>query len=51
VTGDFLPFASGFVLASLGLHLAGLAVGRVPVLPRALGAGVAVAGVALAVAG
>ena len=50
-TGTFATFASGFVLASLALHLAGLAIGRLPILPRALGAGVAVAGVALAVAG
>ena len=48
---DFAPFAAGFVLATLGLHLTGLALGRLPVLPRALGAGVAVAGVAFAVAG
>lgn len=51
VVGDFLPFATGFVLASLALHLAGLLIGRLPILPRALGAGVAMAGVALAVAG
>ncbi len=50
-TGDFAPFAAGFVLSSLGLHLCGLAIGRIPMLPRALGAGVAVAGLALAVAG
>lgn len=51
VVGDFPPFAIGFVLASLALHLAGLLIGRLPILPRALGAGVAMAGVALAVAG
>ena len=51
VSGAFATFATGFVLASLALHLAGLLIGRLPVLPRALGAGVAVAGVALAVAG
>jgi urease accessory protein len=50
-TGTFATFATGFVLASLALHVAGLLIGRIPVLPRALGAGVAVAGVALAVAG
>jgi urease accessory protein len=49
--GDFAPFAVGFVLASLSLHICGLLVGRLPHLPRALGAGVAMAGVALAVAG
>lgn len=50
-SGAFAPFAAGFVFASLGLHLAGLALGRLPMMPRALGAGVAVAGMALAVAG
>jgi urease accessory protein len=50
-SGDFGPFAGGFVLTSLVLHLAGLLIGRVPVVPRAMGAGVAMAGVALAVAG
>lgn len=50
-TGSFAPYAAGFVVASLGLHLCGLLIGRIPMLPRALGTGVAVAGVALAVAG
>lgn len=50
-TGAFPPFAAGFVLASLALHLCGLLIGHIPMLPRALGAGVAVAGLALAVAG
>lgn len=50
-TGTFASFAGGFILASVALHLAGLMIGRLPLLPRALGAGVAVAGVALAVAG
>ncbi len=49
--GAFLPFAAGFVAASLGLHLAGLSLGRLPMaLPRVLGGGVAVAGLALALA-
>ena len=51
VVGGFVPFAGGFVLGSLGLHLAGLMIGRLPLLPRAMGAGVALTGVALAVAG
>ena len=46
--GDFLPFAAGFILASFTLHAAGLALGRIPYLSRALGALTAVAGVALA---
>jgi urease accessory protein len=50
-SGDFAPYAAGFILTSLTLHLAGLLVGQIPLLPRAMGAGVAMAGVALAVAG
>ncbi len=45
---DFLPFAAGFVLASSTLHGAGLVLGRLPWLNRALGALTAIAGVALA---
>lgn len=51
VVDGFAPFAGGFVLASLGLHLTGLMIGRLPLLPRAMGTGVALTGVALAVAG
>jgi urease accessory protein len=48
---EFLPFAGGFVLASIALHGAGLILGRAPMLARILGALTALAGAALAVAG
>ena len=45
---DFVPFAVGFVLASCTRHAAGLLLGRVQYVSRALGAMTALAGVALA---
>ena len=50
-----LPYGAGFVLATTGLHLAGLAAGvlagaRLPALARAMGGLTAAAGVLLAVA-
>jgi urease accessory protein len=47
VAGPFAPFAAGFIASSIGLHLAGLAFGRWALAARVLGAGAAVAGLAL----
>lgn len=48
---DFLPFAAGFVLASVALHGAGLLIGRQALAARVLGGATALAGLALAFAG
>lgn len=50
VTGAFAPYAVGFTLTSLALHLAGLGLGRWSGAARVLGAGTAVAGLALSFA-
>lgn len=47
VAGPFAPFAAGFIASSIALHLAGLAFGRWAMAARILGAGAAVAGLAL----
>lgn len=50
VTGSFAPYAVGFTLTSLALHLAGLGLGRWTGAARVLGAGTVLAGVALSFA-
>ena len=47
MTGAFAPYAAGFVATSLALHLAGLGLGRWSGAARVLGAGTALAGLAL----
>lgn len=49
VAGPLAPFAAGFVATSITLHLAGLALGRFAFAARILGAGTALAGLALAI--
>lgn len=48
--GAFAPYAAGFVATSLALHAAGLGLGRWSGAARVLGAGTAVAGLALSFA-